>query len=356
MHLKARLKIYNEDVELNIDDVLKILKKEKQYTIPIFIPHLGCKHECVFCNQRKISGAMRAPTTEDVKNTIDKYLSYFDNTAKIQIAFFGGSFTGIKIAEQEKYLKIAYEYVKSGRVDSIRLSTRPDYISEPILNLLKTYKVKSIELGVQTMSEDVLMASKRGHSAIDVINAANLINSYGFDLGFQIMIGLPKSTALKEVKTINTLLRYNPKELRIYPVYVINPSELYDMYLSKEYVPLTISQSIDRTYQVVKECLKSNIKIIRLGLQSTDEITQNNKEILGPVCDNFAEYVFARLALDKIEPIIVKLKSKNSNLNEVTFNISKSTPISFVIGPKKINEKYIFDKYKVKIRAKVIEK
>ena len=107
MHLKTQSMMYCQKIDLNIDDVLKNIKKEKQYTIPIFIPHLGCRHECVFCNQRKISGALHAPTVEDVKNTIDKYLSYFDDNAKIQIAFFGGSFTGIKISEQEKYLKIA---------------------------------------------------------------------------------------------------------------------------------------------------------------------------------------------------------------------------------------------------------
>lgn len=342
--------IYNTSI--NLDDILKNVDKEKQYTIPIFIPHLGCKHQCVFCNQRKISGNLKCPSTEEIITTIEEHLKYFENSKeKIQIAFFGGSFTGIDIHKQEEYLKIAYSYIEEGKVDSIRLSTRPDYINDEILQLLKRYKVKSIELGVQTMNEDVLIASKRGHTSKDVISAAKLITLYGFDLGFQIMIGLPKSTVQKEVETINELLKYSPKELRIYPVYVINPSELYDMYLDGRYKPLTMEDAIYRSYMVMKQCQKSDIKVIRIGLQTTSEITQKNSEIIGPVCDNFAEYVLAKLVLDKLEEIINGIKNKEPDIDEIMFNLDNKKFESIIIGPKKINQRYIINKYGILIKT-----
>lgn len=347
MHSKT---VYNIDINLDVNKLLKnFLNKDNQYTIPIFIPHKGCPNNCIFCNQKRISG-VEDTKEEEVKNIIETHLQYFkDSNKNIEIAFFGGSFTGIDINLQNMYLKSAYEYIKDGRVKSIRLSTRPDYINDTILKNLKKYGVKNIELGVQSMDDNILEYSKRGHTREDVIKASNLIKLYGFNLGHQVMIGLPGSTLKTEIDTIKSLLKLNPNDLRIYPVYVLQDSELYDMYENKEYIPLTIDEAIERVYYILKECIKTDVKIIRLGLQSTNEITASNKNIAGPVCDNFAEYVMARIIKEYIEEnLINEINKKFIKLDEsiIHLNIHANNYYSSVIyGPKKVNKEYFYNKY-----------
>lgn len=355
MQQNMRMKNINIKINLNLDEELKnIANKEEQYTIPVFIPHKGCKNECVFCNQRKISGKIKSVTVEDVDNEIRKYLHYFDNkneikSKKIQVAFFGGSFTGISIKEQIAYLKVANKYIEEKKIDSIRLSTRPDYISPRILKLLKKYNVDTIELGVQSLDNDVLNKSKRGHLKKEVMRASRLINLYGINLGHQLMIGLPNSNLQKELYSIKECLKFNPINLRIYPVYVINPSELYDMYKKGEYIPLNLEEAIDRTYEVIKACRNSDVRIIRIGLQSTDEITSSNAELIGPVCDNFAEYVLAKFAFEKLDKKINIEVNKIEDKNNIKVNVEVNTNskyISIVSGPRKINKEKLKDKYK----------
>ena len=335
------------EIKLDLKQELKnFINKDNQYTIPIFIPHKGCPHACVFCNQRRISGTIKDTTVEDVDNIIKEYLDYYLNTdKKIEIAFFGGSFTGIDLSLQEAYLKVAYKYIIDGKVDSIRLSTRPDYINDEILTLLTKYGVKTIELGVQSMNDEILDKAKRGHTRDDVINASNLIRQYGIRLGHQIMIGLPYSSINSEVYTIKECLKLEPEQLRIYPVYVIEDSELYDMYEAGEYKALEIGEAVDRCVAVIHECQKTNVQIIRLGLQSTSEITAKNTNIYGPVSDNFAEYVMAALIRERIENEIVK-----DNGNIVVYVPKRY--ISATIGPKKINKIYFENKFNVKYIVK----
>lgn len=339
-------------MELSIDlsrELINFENKEKQYTIPVFIPHKGCPNSCVFCNQKKISGQTKDVTVEDVDNIIREYLNYYDKTdKKIEVAFFGGSFTGIDIKLQEAYLKVAYKYIESKEIDSIRLSTRPDYINDEILKLLSKYKVETIELGVQSMDKDVLNASKRGHSDKDVIYASNLINKYNIRLGHQVMIGLPESNLQKEVYTIKECLKLKPKQLRIYPVYVIDESELYNMYEKNIYVPLTIKDAVKRCIAVIHECQKEDISIIRLGLQSTDEITCNNSKIVGPISDNLAEYVIAGIIREKIDKILDEINIEDKEL--IIHVLPKY--ISTTIGPKKVNKIYFEKKYNIKFKVK----
>jgi histone acetyltransferase (RNA polymerase elongator complex component) len=342
-------------IDLDISEELKnILNKDEQYTIPVFIPHLGCNNKCVFCNQRKISGNLEVKSMGEIRADIEKHLEYFKNSKKIQIAFFGGSFTGIPISHQIKYLKLANEYIKSGQVDSIRISTRPDYITIPIVKMLKKYNVKTIELGVQSMDNFVLESSKRGHTASDVIRAAIIINLLKVELGFQIMVGLPNSTLQSETMTIIKLLKFSPKQLRIYPVYVLEKSELYDMYLRKEYIPLSVDEAMLRTAEIIKLCKSSKVQIIRVGLQSTEEISANNVKILGPVSDNFAEYALSRIILEKIEKEILNNIHVNNvdNLKEKVDVYVNKKYISIVVGPKKINKNYLQDKYNIVLSIK----
>lgn len=343
------------NIYLDLSSELKnILNKDEQYTIPVFIPHLGCNNECVFCNQRKISGNLKIQSLDEIRIDIEKHLEYFKDKKKIQIAFFGGSFTGIPIKQQIEYLEIANEYIKSNQVESIRISTRPDYISIPIVKMLKKYNVKTIELGVQSMSNMVLQSSKRGHTAADVIKAAIIINLLNIELGFQVMVGLPKSTLQLEIMTISKLLRFNPKQLRIYPVYVLEKSKLYDMYLEKEYIPLNVDEAAKRTAEIIKICKSTDVQIIRIGLQSTDEISSNNSKIVGPVSDNFAEYALSRVVLERLEKEVInsiEVDNVNNTNKKIEIIVNKKY-ISIVVGPKKVNKNYLQEKYNIELKVK----
>lgn len=355
MQHRMLLKVY-KDINITLDleyELKNFLNKEKQYTIPIFIPHRGCKNECVFCNQRKISGVTTDVTDEDVNNIIKCSLEKLKNNKnkRIEVAFFGGSFTGIPIINQIRYLKVANKYIKLGNISSIRLSTRPDYISVPILKMLKKYNVETIELGVQSMDDNVLKSSNRGHTKLDVIRASKLIKLFGFRLGHQIMVGLPESSLNTEIDTIKASLKLDPKDLRIYPVYVISPSKLYDMYKNGEYIPLSIEDATYRCHKIINECQKKDVRIIRLGLQSTDEICSKNSDIVGPISDNFAEYVMSDIIKEKIEEKLIE----NMIIKEESINLNILVPkryISVTIGPKKRNKVYFENKYNVEFKVK----
>lgn len=358
--LKWPLKLFKKSeitLKLDLENELGLnIPKDDTYIIPIFIPHRGCKNECVFCNQRKISGEMRDVTPEDVRNEIDKFLKlYKDDKRDKQIAFFGGSFTGIDISLQEEYLKVANEYISKGLVKNIRISTRPDYIDENILEFLKKYNVEVIELGVQSMSDEVLLASKRGHTAEDVIKASKLIKSFGFTLGHQIMIGLPKSTYDTEIYTIEQVISLKPSILRIYPVYVLKDSKLYDMAVSHEYTPLTLDEAVYRTAKVYKYCIKAKINVIRIGLQTTEEINSKNVDILGPVCDNYRERILSHISKEKIDMLLKsrrKLKGKNVQIVLSKAGHKYNAQVNYIMGQNKDNVKYFNEKYNVNISVK----
>lgn len=219
----------------------------EQYIIPIFVPHLGCPNDCTFCNQKSISGQTKQVTAEDVKQTIEEYLKSFkDESLHKEVAFFGGSFTGIDEAKQEELLEAAYEFVKNKQIQSIRISTRPDYIDKEKLKLLKKYGVKTIELGVQSTNDYILKKCKRGHTFEDVKKASKLIRMHGFVLGHQMMIGLPESTKIDELNTAKDLAKLKPKIVRLYPVLVIKGTELEKEYQNGEYEPIPLSQAVER--------------------------------------------------------------------------------------------------------------
>ena len=200
----------------------------QHYIIPIFVPHLGCPNDCIFCNQKSISGEQRQVSAKEVKEQIEFYWKSLKNkeTAFIEEAFFGGSFTGIPQEKQIELLQAVQEYIDKGKVNSIRISTRPDYINKEILKLLKKYKVHTIELGVQSSNDYILRRSKRGHTFEDVKKASKLIRRYGFCLGHQMMVGLPESTRLDELNTARDLAKLKPKIMRIYPVLVIKNTRI----------------------------------------------------------------------------------------------------------------------------------
>ncbi len=311
---------------------------KKEYIIPIFVPHLGCPNCCVFCNQTKISGQEKQVTKEDVKNTIDYYLKHFkDDNKYVEVAFFGGSFTGIDENVQNELLETAYEYIKEGKVNSIRISTRPDYINKEILKRLKKYKVKTIELGVQSTNNYILAKSKRGHTFEDVRQASKLIRKYGFVLGHQMMIGLPESTELDEITTAKNLIRLKPKIVRIYPVLVIKNTELEEMCKKGEYIPLSLNQAVERSKEIVKLFNDKKIEVIRIGLQNTEEITDPNikgsQVVAGPYHPAFRQLVESSMWYDSI---LEKIKKINTKVIKIKI-LANPININNIIGHKKEN-------------------
>lgn len=311
---------------------------KKEYIIPIFVPHLGCPNDCTFCNQKKISGQTKMVTAKDVKDTIKYYLKNFkDENKYIEVAFFGGSFTGIEVEKQEELLSAAYEYVKSKKINSIRLSTRPDYINKEILKRLKKYGVKTIELGVQSTNDFVLERSRRGHTFEDVKKASKLIRRYGFTLGHQMMVGLPDSTRNDELKTAKDLISLKPKIIRIYPVLVINGTRLEEEYKNGEYEPLTVEQAVEISKELLALFNSKHIKVIRIGLQNTNEITdpndQNSQVVAGPYHPAFRQLVESSLWYDVISN---KIKKINMKIKDVQIE-ANPYDINNIIGHKRNN-------------------
>ena len=321
---------------------------KKQYIIPIFVPHLGCPNDCVFCNQKSISGQKNNITKEEVKKTVDYFLKNFsDGNVEKEIAFFGGSFTGIDEKIQNDLLEVANEYIKMGKIDSIRISTRPDYIDKQILKRLKKYNVKTIELGVQTSNNYILKRCKRGHTFEDVKKASKLIRKHGFVLGHQMMVGLPDSTKLDELNTAKDLAKLKPKIMRIYPVLIIKNTELQRMYERGEYEPLTIEQAVERSKELYYYFNKKKINVIRIGLQNTDIISDPKQEksdvVAGPYHPAFRQLVEDAIWYDNI---LEKIKKYNVKVKEAEIKINPEN-INNVVGHKKENLRKLKEIYDV---------
>jgi len=316
--------------------------KKKHVIIPIFVPHKGCPHDCVFCNQKRISGQIEEETAEKMRSTIESHLSTAAHDAFIEIAFYGGSFTGIKREEQLNFLKIAKNYLRDGKVNSIRLSTRPDYINEEILGYLKEYNVDTIELGAQSFDKDVLDLSSRGHSPEDIITSSLLIKQYGFNLGIQTMIGLPGDSREKDMYTAEKTISLKPEIVRIYPTLVIRETYLEILYKNGEYVPLNLEEAVDICSELLELYNSNGINVIRVGLQPTDNISTDGDVIAGPFHPAFRQLVESRVALKKIEKLIVREKLHEEN--ELVIKTGEKN-ISNIVGQKRGNINYIKNRF-----------
>ncbi len=327
---------------------------KKEYIIPIFVPHLGCPNNCTFCNQKRISGQTKMVTAQDVKDTIDFFLKHFrDDYKYVEVAFFGGSFTAIDEKTQVELLEAVQEYIQNKKVNSIRISTRPDCIDKEILKRMKKYHVKTIELGVQSTNNYILKRCKRGHTYEDTKKASKLIRRYGFILGHQMMVGLPESTKQDEINTAKELIRLKPKIVRIYPVLVIKDTELADEYERGDYTPLTVGQAVERCKEIVDLFNRNKINVIRVGLQNTEEITDPGTEkssvIAGPYHPAFRQLVESSMWYDSI---VNKIKKVNAKVKKVKI-IANDVNVNNIIGHKKENIEKLKDVYDVEV---VIEK
>lgn len=327
--------------------------QKKHAIIPIFIPHYGCGYDCVFCNQNKITGVKSIPSYEEVESKIDKWLSTlrpiseasFNYAKTVELAFYGGSFTGIPMEVQSSYLDIAKRYKELGRIDKIHLSTRPDYIDENILENLKRHSVDTIELGAQSFDDEVLMASKRGHDSKCTEKSAKLIKDYGFELGLQLMVGLPKDTLKSSIHSANEVVRLSPSLARIYPTVMLEDTELLNMYRNGEYKPLKRDEAVKRAKAIYLILEKAGITIMRVGLKSGDVI--DNSVIDSPAYHPaFRQLVESEIARDRIENLINAKKdilSDKSKTNASKFKVDiYSSPkwFSNMLGNKGENKEY----------------
>jgi len=316
---------------------------KRHYIIPIFVPHRGCPHDCIFCNQKKITGQIKDLTVEDARLIIENHLRTIkDKKADIEIAFFGGSFTGIPLDEQNRLLDLANEYVLRGQVDYIRLSTRPDYINDEIVDNLKRHNVKIVELGIQSMDKDVLSAANRGHSPEDVVEAIKLLKQKDFIVGAQLMVGLPQDNEEKAVETAKIIAELRPHIARIYPVLVIKDTYLEKMYLNGSYEPLTIEQAVKISKKMLICLEKSGIKVIRIGLQPTEDLQIGENVVAGPYHPSIRQLVEADIFKDMIVYLLNKIYE--DNIREIRI-IANPKDLSSVIGQHKSNYRFIKEKY-----------
>ena len=291
-------------------------------------------------------------TPEDVKNLIERYLPTLQNRGleTIELAFFGGSFTGIPMDEQSAFLAVAKEYKDKGIIDKIHMSTRPDYINRDILDNLKKYDADIIELGVQSFDPEVLTASNRGHSAEDVYKACDLIKEYGFELGIQLMIGLPQDNLEKCIYSANESVKIGPSIARLYPTIVLNDTELYNMYEAGIYDPLTTDQAVEITKKMYRILDEAGINIVRVGLKSTDLITEGGEVRGHTYHPAFRQLVEGQLAREELEK---QLTQQLKNADSFAF-LSNGTSFSNMIGNAKANKIYFAEKYpNLKITYKV---
>ena len=305
------------------------MSKKKHCNIPIFIPELACPHQCVFCNQEKISNTFSVPTPSQIGEIIDSYLETIPKGAEINIAFFGGSFTGIPQNEMISYLKVANKYVENGKVQGIRISTKPDYISESILDILEKYGVTAIELGAQSTNDKVLVKSGRGHKFDAIENAAQLINKRNFELGLQMMLGLPFDTLELSLQTAKDIVRLKADTTRIYPTLVVQGTVLEKMYERGDYKVLSMEEAVQWSKEVLKIFNEAGVKVLRVGLHPSEELEPGKSLVAGPIHPSFKEMVLSALWSDILEE---KLLNKGKSTVLVAQN-----QLNYAIGYKAEN-------------------
>lgn len=273
----------------------------KHANISLFVAHVGCKHRCSFCDQNTITGTLSLPTAADIAEAVmiaQSSKNYSPETT--EIAFFGGSFTAIEKEYMTELLDAAYPYVEQGIVKGIRVSTRPDAISTEILEFVKSKGVTAIELGAQSMDDEILSLNKRGHTAKDVEKASEMIKNSGIELGLQMMTGLYGSTPEKDMETAEKIIALNPKTVRIYPTIILEGTLLGVLYKKGEYDTYSLETTTALCADLLEKFQNAGIKVIRLGLHDIDK----EKYLAGPWHPAFRELVdsrrYLKLALEKM--------------------------------------------------------
>ncbi len=301
--------------------------------IPFFIPHSGCPHQCVFCNQKNITGQVDPIDPSMVPLKIGEYLATNTGDRLAHAAFYGGSFTALPFETQKAYLAAVQPFIHSGQIAGIRLSTRSDCITNEVLSLLREYHVTTIELGVQSMDDAVLKRSGRGHTATDTVNAVNLIKTHDFLIGLQLMPGLPGDSADGFMKTIGTVIGLRPDFVRIYPCLVIKHTPLEELYRSGRYMPLSLDDAVVLCREALERFELAGIDVIRIGLQPTEELEQPGTILAGPYHPAFRQLVESSILLDAMRSA---LRTRKGKKDTVTFQVNPKD-LSAAIGQHRSN-------------------
>lgn len=315
---------------------------KRHANIPIFVPHVGCPNDCVFCNQRTISGKSEF-RLDAVEKEIEEALTTLSSRVP-QIAFFGGSFTGIEWGLMIQLLEMANKYIKDGRADSVRLSTRPDYISEEILDVLEKYNVKNIELGIQSMNDRVLELNRRGHSADTSRRAMEMICHRGFELTGQMMTGMYGATQEDEINTAQEICKW-ASSARIYPTVTFKSTALADLWERGEYKPLSMEETIQRGAEVYKIFAQNGVDVIRIGLQSTEGL-HSDEVLAGEYHDAIGEMILSRVRLDELRDMAEKTPAADGVLTLLV----PRRKLSQYLGQKRCNVAVLEKELGVKIK------
>ncbi len=318
----------------------------RKYNLPIFIPHRGCPHDCAFCSQKKITGIDTDAKPSDVRNLITTFFSTVDSEDySVEVAFFGGSFTGLDLKTQEDFLKVAAEFYP--QISGIRLSTRPDYIDEAVIALLKKYGVTTIELGVQNSDDSVLNMNDRGHNFNSVVTASRLIKESGISLGLQMMLGMYGSNPIKDRQTIEDIIELKPDCVRIYPVITLKDTKIHRYLDEGKYIPYTIDLAAKLAKEAVIKFRENDIDVIRIGLHASEDLEGDGNIIAGPYHPAFGEIVESLIYRDRIEN---EFLSRDINKGEIKF-FCPAGDISKAVGHKKMNKIYFKEKYGAELKV-----
>lgn len=325
----------------------------KRDIIPVFVPHSGCPNNCVFCNQRKISGQLAAPGREELGRIVAEGLKKSRPKNNIQLAFYGGSFTAIPLKEQTELLEGALPFLRDGDISSLRVSTRPDAIDDEILERLRRYGVSTIELGAQSMDGQVLALSGRGHTVEQTVKSARLIKKAGFELILQMMTGLPGDTEESAVKTAKEIIALEPDGVRIYPTVVIRDTPLWDMWQAGRYEPHTVKQAVDWCAKLLPLFEEAGIPVIRLGLNPSEELS-GGEAAAGAYHPAFGELVRSRILLDRARRLLYEAERGGT----AVLGVNKSE-VSAMVGQKRENIQILRREYglsELKVRAAEVPK
>lgn len=275
--------------------------------LPIFIPHAGCPHQCVFCNQKTISGQKNAAES-GAREQITRWLQWLRPSLENEAAFYGGSFTALDSDLQERLLFLTDELLERGIIGSVRLSTRPDYIDDKKLELLKKHGVRLVELGVQSLDDRVLEAAGRGHTAADVVQAMKQLRDYDFKTGLQLMVGMPLQSFSSLQDTVAQVIKLQPDIARIYPLLVIKGTPLAESWAKGEFQPLSLEEAVRQSAWVYDELMTNGIKVIRVGLQPDDELCAPGNILAGPFHPSMGELVQSFLLRERLTDKLLAVK------------------------------------------------
>ncbi len=318
----------------------------KPFIIPVFIPHAGCPHRCVFCNQKVITRSQaQIPSNEQIQACIRTYLTYLTPHRKpVQVAFFGGNFLGIDCREILRILDVAASFVHDGIVDGIRFSTRPDTLTADRMAILKDFPVSTIEIGAQSMNDAVLSLSRRGHTAQQTASAVEIARADGYEVGVQMMVGLPGDDDNGAILSGRRIAALCPDFVRIYPTVVLEHSPLADWYRQGLYVPLSLSVGVSLVKRLYLIFRKNNIRVIRMGLQPTMDLENGSVLLAGPFHPAFGHLVIAEIYRDRA---VEMLTSIAGDLETVLLYVHPKQ-ISAMRGMKNENIHYLKNRFQIR--------